>query len=80
MLEADVCVVGSGAGGGVIAGRLAAQGLKVVVLEAGGYFDEADFSMLELPAYEQLYWRGGPTPTPTSTSRCRRAPASAAAR
>jgi choline dehydrogenase-like flavoprotein len=62
-LEADVCVVGSGAGGGVIAGTLAEQGLKVVVLEAGGYFSESDFPMLELWAYQNLYWRGGPTPT-----------------
>src|SRR4051812_26451954 len=43
-LEADVVVVGSGAGGGVIAGTLAKQGQKVVVLEAGGYFNEADFN------------------------------------
>ena len=62
-LEADVCIVGSGAGGGVIAGTLAGQGLKVVVLEAGGYFDESDFNQLELWAYQNLYWRGGPQPT-----------------
>jgi len=62
-LEADVCIVGSGAGGGVIAGVLSAQGLNVVVLEAGGYFDDADFNQLEIPAYQDLYWRGGPTPT-----------------
>jgi choline dehydrogenase-like flavoprotein len=62
-LEADVCVVGSGAGGGVIAGALAEQGLKVCVLEAGGYFNEADFNQLELWAYENMYWRGGPQPT-----------------
>jgi choline dehydrogenase-like flavoprotein len=59
-LDADVCIVGSGAGGGVIAGELAAKGLKVVVLEAGGYFDESDFNQLELPAYQNMYWRGGP--------------------
>ena len=62
-LDADVCVVGSGAGGGVIAATLAASGLKVVVLEAGGYFNEADFNQLELWAYENIYYRGGPTPT-----------------
>jgi choline dehydrogenase-like flavoprotein len=59
-LEADVCVVGSGAGGGVIAGELSTRGLKVVVLEAAGYFDESDFNQLELPAYQNMYWRGGP--------------------
>lgn len=62
-LEADVVIVGSGAGGGVIAGKLAQAGLKVVVLEAGGYFNEADFNQTELWGFQNLYWRGGPTPT-----------------
>ena len=62
-LEADVCVVGSGAGGGVMAGVLSDAGLKVVVLEAGGYFDEPDFAQLELQAYQNTFWRGGPSPS-----------------
>lgn len=62
-LEADAVVVGSGAGGGVIAGVLAEAGHEVVVLDAGGYFDRADFNMLELWAFQNLYYRGGPTPT-----------------
>ncbi|MDI6102333.1 GMC family oxidoreductase [Actinoplanes sp. NEAU-A12] len=62
-LEADVVVIGSGAGGGLIAGRLAATGARVVVLEAGRYRTEADFHQLELAAYRSSYWRGGPTPT-----------------
>jgi choline dehydrogenase-like flavoprotein len=62
-LDADVVVVGSGAGGAVIAGTLAAEGRQVVVLEAGGCFDSADFTMLELWAFQNLYYRGGPTPT-----------------
>jgi choline dehydrogenase-like flavoprotein len=58
-LTADVVVVGSGSGGGVIAGRLAGAGKDVVVLEAGGYYNEADFNQLELWAYENLYRAGG---------------------
>ena len=59
VLETDVVVVGSGSGGGVIAGTLATQGRDVVVLEAGGYYNEADFHQLELPAYQTLYRNGG---------------------
>jgi choline dehydrogenase-like flavoprotein len=58
-LTADVVVVGSGSGGGVIAGKLAGAGKDVVVLEAGGYYNEADFNQLELWAYQNLYRAGG---------------------
>jgi choline dehydrogenase-like flavoprotein len=47
----DVCIIGSGAGGGMAALQLAQQGAKVALLEAGGYFDPAD------PKYiTQLKW------------------------
>lgn len=62
-IEADVCIVGSGAGGAVIAATLAERGLDVVVLDAAGYFNESDFAQLEFKAYQEMYWRGGPTPT-----------------
>jgi choline dehydrogenase-like flavoprotein len=61
--EADAVVVGSGAGGGVIAAALAEAGQHVIVLEAAGLFEEADFNGYELWAYQNLYWRGGPNPT-----------------
>ncbi|MFC5847373.1 GMC family oxidoreductase N-terminal domain-containing protein [Deinococcus petrolearius] len=63
VLEADAVVIGSGSGGGVVAASLAQAGKRVVVLEAGGYFNEADFHGLELNAYQTLYYRGGFHPT-----------------
>lgn len=62
-LTADVVVVGSGAGGGAIAGELSGRGLRVVVLEAGRQFADAELGRSELWAYQNLYWRGGFTPT-----------------
>ena len=58
-LDCDVVVVGSGAGGGVIAAELAARGKDVIVLEKGGYRNEADFTHLEGEALETMYDGGG---------------------
>ncbi len=58
-LSCDVCVIGSGAGGGVAAAVLAASGKDVVVLEAGNYYDDADFDGAELAGFQRLYSEGG---------------------
>ena len=48
MTDFDVCVIGSGAGGGPVAFTLASQGRSVVVLEKGPWLTEADFYKDEL--------------------------------
>ncbi|MGB2868115.1 MAG: GMC family oxidoreductase [Bacteroidota bacterium] len=53
--SADVCVIGSGCGGGPVAKILAAAGKKVIVLEEGGYFKPSDFEATEEWAYSNLY-------------------------
>src|SRR6266571_4901725 len=54
-LDADVCVVGSGAGGSLIAARLAAAGHRVVVLEAGAYRTADDFTQREAEAFDTMF-------------------------
>lgn len=54
-LEADVVIVGSGAGGGVTAEILAQAGLAVVIVEEGPLKSSSDFRMREREAYPQLY-------------------------
>jgi choline dehydrogenase-like flavoprotein len=61
-LDCDVAIVGSGAGGGVAAAVLAGAGLDVLVLEAGGYYDDEDFDGGELRALTRFY-AGAPTAT-----------------
>jgi choline dehydrogenase-like flavoprotein len=58
-LETDVVVVGSGSGGGVAAAALAEAGKRVIILEAGSYYNETDFVQSELAAYQNLFLRGG---------------------
>ncbi|HEX2913805.1 MAG TPA: GMC family oxidoreductase N-terminal domain-containing protein [Chloroflexia bacterium] len=60
-LSCDAVIIGSGAGGGVVAGVLAAAGKDVIVLEKGGYYQEADFNQNELEAFEKLYLDRGLT-------------------
>jgi choline dehydrogenase-like flavoprotein len=53
--EADVAIVGSGAGGGTAAEILSSAGLQVLLIEEGPLASSSDFHMLESEAYPQLY-------------------------
>jgi choline dehydrogenase-like flavoprotein len=55
----DICVIGSGAGGAVVAARLAEKGARVVVLEEGGAYPRRAFDMREETAYPRLYQERG---------------------
>ncbi len=53
--RADVCIIGSGCGGGASAKILAEAGKKVIVVEEGGYFRTEDFQSTEEFAFSNLY-------------------------
>jgi long-chain-alcohol oxidase len=59
-LDCDVCVVGSGAGGGTAAGVLSAAGLDDDELEAG---EPATFSGEEIDSLQRLYLEGAASAT-----------------
>jgi choline dehydrogenase-like flavoprotein len=54
-LECDVVIVGSGAGGGMVAEQLSSAGLHVVLVEEGGLYSSRHFNLRESEAYPQLY-------------------------
>jgi choline dehydrogenase-like flavoprotein len=47
-LNCDALVIGSGAGGGIVAAELAKAGLDVIVVEKGEYLNETDFNSSNL--------------------------------
>ncbi|MBR9727711.1 GMC family oxidoreductase N-terminal domain-containing protein [Shewanella intestini] len=53
--DADVVIVGTGAGGGTAAEILSQAGLKVLMIEAGGLKSSRHFDMEERTAYPNLY-------------------------
>lgn len=59
VLDCDTVVVGSGAGGGVVAGELAEAGHDVIVVEKGPYVAEDGFTQRELEMMMRLYEAGG---------------------
>ncbi|MED6177148.1 hypothetical protein PIB30_095207 [Stylosanthes scabra] len=58
-IQCDAVVIGSGSGGGVVAGVLAKAGYKVLVLEKGTYSARNNLSLLEGPTMDQMYLSNG---------------------
>jgi choline dehydrogenase-like flavoprotein len=59
VVDCDVVVIGSGAGGGTIAAELAEAGFDVAVLEEGRYYQTRDFTADTSAMVRQLYRDGG---------------------
>jgi choline dehydrogenase-like flavoprotein len=58
-VEADVLVIGSGAGGAVAAANFAAAGMRTVVLEAGPRVATQDMTRDAPEFLRKYYWEGG---------------------
>ncbi len=54
--EVDFVIIGTGAGGGTLAARLAEQGFSVIALEAGSYFRPLDDFASDETEQNKLYW------------------------
>lgn len=59
VIEADCVVVGSGAGGAVVAYELARQGKAVAIIEEGHYFKRPDLSGITSEMMNKLYQNSG---------------------
>ena len=55
----DLIVVGSGPSGGRIAADFVKKGAKVLLLEAGPFFQAKDFPKPEISSSAQMFWGGG---------------------
>ncbi|MDV3277380.1 MAG: GMC family oxidoreductase N-terminal domain-containing protein [Nitrososphaerales archaeon] len=62
-LECDVCIVGSGAGGSVIADRLSEAGLSVLVIEQGPYETSETYKRSEFTMMQKLFQQSGTAAT-----------------
>src|SRR4051794_22399265 len=65
-IRADVCVIGTGAGGAPVAKELAAGGMSVVMLEGGDWFTTDDFNARPRDMTAKLYSAAGQTATSAS--------------
>lgn len=55
----DAIVIGSGAGGSVVAARLAQAGWNVAIIEKGGYVDRRQFNQSEREMFPAMYMKRG---------------------
>jgi choline dehydrogenase-like flavoprotein len=67
-IDCDVAIVGTGAGGAVVARELAERGLSVVLLEEGNYVDRREFSGRTAEMHAKLYRSMTATTTVGNTS------------
>lgn len=58
-LEADAVVIGTGAGGAVLAAELAEGGKRVIMLEKGAHMTRSDFNQKEKDMMPRLFEEGG---------------------
>ena len=54
--EVDFCVVGAGAGGGVVGAKLAAAGFSVVILDAGPHWNPVTDFVSDEKDSRKLFW------------------------
>jgi len=57
--EVDVCIIGSGAGGAVVAKELAQKGARVIVLEQGGYYNKDNYPKTIRECFLKMYSNHG---------------------
>ncbi|MDD5713110.1 MAG: GMC family oxidoreductase N-terminal domain-containing protein, partial [Smithellaceae bacterium] len=69
-IEADVVVVGTGAGGAVVAKELAEKGFAVAMVEEGAFHKRHEFSGVSLEMMIKLWRVGGLTGMPVSLGNC----------
>ncbi|MGN6253195.1 MAG: GMC family oxidoreductase [Marmoricola sp.] len=71
--EVDLVIVGAGAGGSVLAQRLAREGWRIVILEAGPFWHPDEDWVSDEAASHRLYWTqdrviGGDNPIPMGSN------------
>ncbi len=75
--QVDLCIVGAGAGGSVLAQRLARRGWRIVIIEAGPFWHPDEDWVSDEAGSHELYWTqerviGGDDPIELGKNNCGR--------